>query len=965
MRVKALRIIYCALVIWPWVAQADQMLDDVGVRTVSSKPIESGQRLSEHLGRHGYTLEHYLEGTCWSTEDTRILQADRYRALSMALSTIPTDLSARLSDDDRLNWRQTLARLRPTGCVSLPETDPQRLAVFPEKNPILRATDRVTVPPRPRAVAVIQADGQLCSIEHKPAASVLAYVQACKRSSHAKLKPSVAWLIQPQTTAPLAVGLELWNEAHRDSPAPGSWIWLESVDLKQNWPAELKRLWMDFLVGQGVYAGEPRLVISSLGSDRRLLAKELSDLSVTTSDWGTAGLLQTPSARFPKAGQASISFSKTYPYGRLNFMLSPFDWLEAGFRYVDISNRAYGVSTTGQSNKDKSIDLKLRLLQESRYWPAMAVGIRDMGGTGLFAGEYLVGNKRFGSFDWSLGLGWGYLGARGDVSNPLGGVFSGFKTRPASTESAGTGGKFNTSTYFRGPAALFGGIQYQAPNSKWIWKLELEGNDYQSEPQSNNQAQRTALNAGVVYRWTPFADLTAAVERGNRLMVGLTLRSDLSGLSTPKVDDPPLFTVRPVTINPTRSRSSQVSPEVYQDIKLALQSQTRWDIGQIQLRNRTLRVVIEGSDQYDWSAMLDRANRVLHQMAPPDVTTFAYIVRERGLTLTEFRVDRVAWVLPKTQMPRPDIRLRQPMVEQPAIWQEPPRQSVRDEVKVLADAPLWKGGLGFAWAQSFGGPDAFMLYQLSAKAEGEWRPSRNTWVYGAAEYGLIDNYDQFSYTGTSRLPRVRTYAREYVVSADFRIPILQVNHTFKLGDNLYGQVYGGLLEPMFGGVGGELLYRPRPFDGPWSPFFRRFAIGVDLNRVRQRDFEQNFDWRDYEVTTGHATVYWDTGWQNIQAKLSAGQYLAGDKGVTLDVSRVFGNGVSIGAFATKTNVSSTDFGEGAFDKGIYVSIPFDVMMTRSTRSTAKILWRPLTRDGGAKLNRSNELFELTSLGSKD
>ncbi|STL49430.1 putative lipoprotein [Escherichia coli] len=35
---------------------------------------------------------------------------------------------------------------------------------------------------------------------------------------------------------------------------------------------------------------------------------------------------------------------------------------------------------------------------------------RDIGGTGLFDAEYLVASKAWGPFDFTLGLGWGYLG---------------------------------------------------------------------------------------------------------------------------------------------------------------------------------------------------------------------------------------------------------------------------------------------------------------------------------------------------------------------------------------------------------------------------------------------------------------------------------------------------------------------------------------------------------------------------
>jgi membrane-associated phospholipid phosphatase len=171
-----------------------------------------------------------------------------------------------------------------------------------------------------------------------------------------------------------------------------------------------------------------------------------------------------------------------------------------------------------------------------------------------------------------------------------------------------------------------------------------------------------------------------------------------------------------------------------------------------------------------------------------------------------------------------------------------------------------------------------------------------------------------------------------------------------MGGGHYASAYGGMLEPMYGGVGGEWLYRP------WQS---RFALGVDVNHVQQRDFKQNLGFRDYAVNTGHATLYWDTGWNDLQVNLSAGQYLAGDAGATLDVKRVFSNGVALGAWATKTNVSAEQFGEGSFDKGIYVRIPFDVLSPRSSAGSGTIVWNPLTRDGGARLGRSFALYDLT------
>ena len=133
---------------------------------------------------------------------------------------------------------------------------------------------------------------------------------------------------------------------------------------------------------------------------------------------------------------------------------------------------------------------------------------------------------------------------------------------------------------------------------------------------------------------------------------------------------------------------------------------------------------------------------------------------------------------------------------------------------------------------------------------------------------------------------------------------------------------------MYAGAGSEVLYRP--MDQPW-------AISANINWVKQRDFNQRFGLRDYSTTTGHATLYYAFGdQQRVIASLSAGRYLAGDYGATANVARVFRNGVTMGAYATKTNVSSAEFGEGSFDKGIYFSIPFDTLLPRSTPARATL-----------------------------
>ncbi|MDT9694213.1 YjbH domain-containing protein, partial [Streptomyces sp. P9(2023)] len=53
------------------------------------------------------------------------------------------------------------------------------------------------------------------------------------------------------------------------------------------------------------------------------------------------------------------------------------------------------------------------------------------------------------------------------------------------------------------------------------------------------------------------------------------------------------------------------------------------------------------------------------------------------------------------------------------------------------------------------------------------------------------------------------------------------------------------------------------------------------------------------------------------------------------------------------------FGEGSFDKGLYLTIPLDAFFSFSSRDSTMLRWQPLTRDGGARLGRRYELYELT------
>jgi len=682
--------------------------------------------------------------------------------------------------------------------------------------------------------------------------------------------------------------------------------------------------------------------------------------ATTQSDFGGVGLLQTPTARMAQEGEFSFVLSRTTPYTNYNVSMQPLPWLEGSFRYTNVSNRPYGPKSLSgsQTYKDKSIDAKIRLWEESRWLPAVAVGARDIGGTGLFSSEFFVASKRAGPLDFSLGLAWGYMGARGDIANPFDFISDRFSTRP----TGGTGtGAFSTNKFFRGRPGFFGGVQYQSPLRWLLLKAEVDGNDYKHQPQNNNQPQRTPVNLGAVFRLNGNVDLTLGYERGEVATAALNLHSNLANhVDPPKTYDPKpepvafettrvdpaLAGVAAADPAPANGAPPRQSPDHvdWAEVSKALHDNAGINVSSIGRRGSEL--VIHGEQQRFFypDEGVGRATRIIDNRVDQSIDWLTVASERNGMKTVETSVHRPLFLeLLDHQI---DLETFRRSVEQDPV-------TTRDE-EVLYRAPLkrFTGGVSLGYQQNLGGPDAFVLYQVYGAASGTFNFSRNLWLDGVLAVNLANNYDKFKYDAPSNLPRVRTNIRQYLTSSDVTMPNLQLTGTRKLGEDLYGLAYAGMLESMYGGAGGEVLYRP--FGDSW-------ALGADVNWVKARGFDQDLSLRKYHVITGQATGYLDTGYHHVTLAVSVGRYLAGDWGTTIDVSREFSNGARMGAYATVTTKSgAAGYGEGSFDKGIYVSIPFDMLLPHSSRSRATLLWEPLLRDGGARLNKRYTLYTLTN-----
>jgi hypothetical protein len=105
------------------------------------------------------------------------------------------------------------------------------------------------------------------------------------------------------------------------------------------------------------------------------------------------------------------------------------------------------------------------------------------------------------------------------------------------------------------------------------------------------------------------------------------------------------------------------------------------------------------------------------------------------------------------------------------------------------------------------------------------------------------------------------------------------------------------------------------------------------------------------------SLYYDSGGP-FDLEINAGKYLAKDWGVTTKISKRFGNGWTVGAYATLTDVPFNTFGEGSFDKAFYLTIPVDWLTGSPTKVKNNIIIQPISRDGGAALNSARKMYDI-------
>ena len=687
--------------------------------------------------------------------------------------------------------------------------------------------------------------------------------------------------------------------------------------------------------------------------------------SPSFNDYGSAGLVRMPSARFHEEGTIAFNWSKNDPYTRGSIIAYPFNWLEASWQYTDVDNALYSnvESFSGnQTYKDKGFDVKFRLLAEQGLLPSIAMGIRDVAGTGTFAAEYLVASKKidipvtyknfkyYPSVDLTFGLGWGDLSFN-KYTNPLTNLDSSFKERTLIADTQG--GEFSPGRYFSGPMGIFAGIEVPLPNLSGLrLKVEYDGTDYKEEgfPFGRKSFQlafepikqsQSRINVGLTLPLNDNFQLYGAFTKGNTLSFGFSLFAGFG----PK---------NPV-IKSNEPRQRVANQEILQELVYGDDEETlivamnvldkrNIHISKGDVDEEVLTILYAQNKYLSHTMAIGRAVEALDAVSPDYIKTFRLENMNAGMLLNSVSVDRESYN--KYQKDNLYILAKNDIKIEPSIYS---KENYKFNPPFAYPYTFWS--IEPDLVSQIGGPDGFFFGSFRIAANAEIKLQSNLTLTANTSIGVYDNFDELKLASDSVLPHVRTDIVKYLKETeDYSINRVQLNYFRQPSKQLFAKLSAGLLEDMFGGIGGEILYRPMD---------KAYAIGAELWSVRQREYNMLFKFLDYKTETGHINFYYKLPYSNITLALKGGKFLAGDSGINFDFSRRFKSGLRIGAFFSLTDISKQEFGEGSFDKGFYFNIPIQVFYTNYSRNLAGWGLKPLTRDGAAYLYHSHHLWGIT------
>lgn len=609
---------------------------------------------------------------------------------------------------------------------------------------------------------------------------------------------------------------------------------------------------------------------------------------------GVVGLINMPTARFFNESVYGVVIYDGTPDNKITVISNPFNWLEASFFYMQNENQLYCGQLFDpvclQTHKDKGFNAKLRI-KEQGIFPAIAVGGYDLAGTGYYSSEYIVASYGISNFDFHFGLGWGELnGSKTTVKNPFTYLDEGFKNREREKD---LGGRFQSSAYFSSEqVSPFFGISY-ALGDKII--INLETDTRVTPGRVGYKRSNDRFSYGIDYKLNNNFLISMSNERDSYFTFRLTYKFD------PKT-----------SVKKYQYKKAESSEEDTKYVKL---------IKNLEENGIGINKITESANSIGLE---------LTQFVHPNLGIIEEIIsssaRDAGISKNIKKDIRVADLNAYSEI---DAAFKQ---SSKLIYERKKTSSFKTKT-------------GLKFRPFLASREEFFKGAFLLENDSEYVIKDNFSLHTNLKYSVADNFEDLIYPPATTYPaQVRSDIKDYLKNMDgVLIGRAQFEYLLTPKKDHHLMFTAGILEDMFSGYGFEYIYFQQG---------KNYAIGFEIFDVVKRDYEWAFGRLDYQNTIGSIDFYYrNYGTIPFDLKISAGEYLAGDVGITFDMSRSFQNGTKFGIFASSTDVTADQYGEGSFDKGIYFNIPI-------YGNFINYAWRPLTKDPAAKLTRRQTLHNL-------
>jgi Exopolysaccharide biosynthesis protein YbjH len=670
---------------------------------------------------------------------------------------------------------------------------------------------------------------------------------------------------------------------------------------------------------------------------------------------GSTGYINTPSAHMREDGALVLGASHADPYSMLYVAAQALPWLEISGRYSQTAGVPSGITTAVDSSgygsfKDKSFAAKLRLLPEGAgglaWMPAVAVGMEDVGvGTQVFQTRYGVASKK-----------WPVLGGELDVS-------------------VGYGDK-----RIQG---AFGGFRYSHPDlSGWAWVSDYDRLNFKNDIGANliglDQRPVGRLNHAVEYTSLSGWSLQVGMRDGKpALNAALYVPFGKRSL-VPKSQEPaPYISFSPRVDERAWRQEATERERLLKALHLAGFRQVA-----VEYENATLKASLTSNRYTDTSRAVGRAMRILLAHSPAqtqrlDVTytttqglpTLRYVANALPLLQAYFNGGTTL------QMLQPSIQVQMaeqgqslassdlPSLEQ--VFGAAQATSIADgtQTSLPLDQRLSGESLrGHVWSLGpqmqvfFNDPSGAFKASLGLEASAQLQLAKGLQLDAAAEMRLVENITDVTQPSNSLLPHVRTDVAEYFRGSRAKLNKLVLNQYWQPTTQVYARASAGLYETMFAGLGAQFMFVPQ--NAPWS-------ADVTVDRLAQRDFSSPFQLRDYRTVSGFVSGHVELP-SNITATLRYGRFLAQDKGSRFELKRELLSGVQMGFWFSSTNgndiTSPGSVSKPYQDKGIFLTLPLDVVSNQYSRRGVNMVLSPWTRDVGQMVKSPGDLRLLLERG---